>query len=103
MKRQLIKPWSNYEQQAQLVEPERTVRQGDLVTIDYTGYVGGQAFPNGAATDVDLIGSVGLSPVLKRHWSALRKATKLRSTSPSPRLWQHGAMRKRRRIQGDRA
>ncbi|HHT28360.1 MAG TPA: trigger factor [Firmicutes bacterium] len=47
------------EQQAQLVEPERdTVQQGDLVTIDYTGYVDGQAFPNGAATDVELeIGS----------------------------------------------
>jgi trigger factor len=44
------------EQQSQLEIAERdTVQQGDQVTIDYTGYLDGQAFPNGADTDYELV------------------------------------------------
>ncbi|MCW5748093.1 MAG: trigger factor [Alphaproteobacteria bacterium] len=49
-------------EQKELAAP-RPAAKGDLVKIDFTGYVDGTAFPNGAATDYEVeIGSGSLIP-----------------------------------------
>jgi trigger factor len=49
-------------EQKELAQP-RPAAKGDMVKIDFTGYIDGKAFPNGAASDYTLeIGSASLIP-----------------------------------------
>ncbi|MGN0292495.1 MAG: trigger factor [Lachnospiraceae bacterium] len=45
------------------IEKDREVKEGDVVNIDFTGYLDGEAFDGGSGTDYDLeIGSGGFIP-----------------------------------------
>ena len=72
---------------ARSYEPkEGKAADGDRVTIDYVGKIGGEAFEGGAGTGQPLVlGSKEFIPGFEDQLSAPRPATRSRSPSPSPK------------------